>query len=90
MAETPSGMLNAVGLQNKGVDFILENTYPRIKKYDTNIFINVSGSKVEDYVIVTEKINEIKSVITSYSIHYTKLYDLGTLPAIRHLAANQR
>ncbi len=62
MAETPSGMLNAVGLQNKGVDFILENTYPRIKKYDTNIFINVSGSKVEDYVIVTEKINEIKSI----------------------------
>lgn len=49
MAETPSGMLNAVGLQNKGVDYFIEHIYPEIKDYDTNIIVNVSGSTVEDY-----------------------------------------
>ncbi len=56
MAETPSGMLNAVGLQNKGVDVFVKEIYPRIQHYQTNIIVNVSGSVVEDYVKVCEKI----------------------------------
>lgn len=54
MAETPSGMLNAVGLQNKGVHYFVSDIYPRIKEYDTNIIVNVSGSTIEDYVGCTE------------------------------------
>ena len=54
MAETPSGMLNAVGLQNKGVHHFVSEIYPRIKEYDTNIIVNVSGSTIEDYIACTE------------------------------------
>src|SRR6056297_3718454 len=54
MAETASGMLNAVGLQNKGVDYFVKNIYPTIQHYQTNIIVNVSGSTVEDYVKTTE------------------------------------
>ena len=54
MAETPSGMLNAVGLQNKGVHHFVSDIYPTIKEYDTNIIVNVSGSTLEDYVACTE------------------------------------
>jgi dihydroorotate dehydrogenase (NAD+) catalytic subunit len=54
MAETPSGMLNSVGLQNKGVHYFVSDIYPKIKEYDTNIIVNVSGSTVEDYVKCTE------------------------------------
>jgi len=56
MAETPSGMLNAVGLQNKGVDVFINETYPAIQHYNTNIIVNVSGSTVDDYVRVCEKL----------------------------------
>ncbi|HOY52789.1 MAG TPA: hypothetical protein PLX49_13495, partial [Prolixibacteraceae bacterium] len=56
MAETASGMLNAVGLQNKGVDYFIGEIYPRIKDYDTALIVNVNGSTVEEYVEVTEKI----------------------------------
>lgn len=49
MAETPQGMLNCVGLQNKGVDYFCEHIYPQIKDIDTNILVNVSGSSPEDY-----------------------------------------
>ena len=52
MAETPSGMLNAVGLQNKGVDYFIEHIYPRIKDLDTRVIVNVSGSCIDDYVAV--------------------------------------
>lgn len=62
MAETPSGMLNAVGLQNKGVEYFVKNIYPRIKGYNTNIIVNVSGSKVEDYVAVVEQLNELDAI----------------------------
>ncbi len=54
MAETPSGMLNSVGLQNKGVHYFVSDIYPKIKEYDTNIIVNVSGSTLEDYVECTE------------------------------------
>lgn len=56
MAETPSGMLNSVGLQNKGVDYFVEHIYPVIKTYDTHMIVNVSGSTVEDYVACAEKL----------------------------------
>ncbi len=56
MAETPAGMLNAVGLQNKGVDYFIKHIYPRIQKIDTHFLVNVSGASVEDYVATAEKI----------------------------------
>jgi dihydroorotate dehydrogenase (NAD+) catalytic subunit len=62
MAETPSGMLNAVGLQNKGVEYFTDTIYPRIKKYDTNIIVNVSGSTLEDYIAVVEKLNDLEKI----------------------------
>ena len=62
MVETPSGMLNAVGLQNKGVDYFIEHIYPRISQYDTNLIVNVSGANVDDYVAVCEKLNPLEHV----------------------------
>ncbi|NLY25598.1 MAG: dihydroorotate dehydrogenase [Bacteroidales bacterium] len=56
MAETPSGMLNSVGLQNKGVDYFVEHLYPVIKDYDTHMIVNVSGSTIEDYVACAAKL----------------------------------
>ena len=62
MAETPSGMLNAVGLQNKGVDYFCEHIYPTISGYDTAMIVNVSGSQVEDYIETAEKINALDRI----------------------------
>lgn len=62
MAETPSGMLNAVGLQNKGVDYFIEHIYPRIKDVDTNFLVNVSGSSIDDYVATAEKISALDRI----------------------------
>ncbi len=62
MVETPSGMLNAVGLQNKGVDYFIENIYPNIKHYDTEIIVNVSGSSKSDYVAVAEKLSVLDKI----------------------------
>lgn len=62
MAETPSGMLNAVGLQNKGVDYFIEHIYPRIKDLDTRVIVNVSGSCIDDYVAVCEKLSPLDKV----------------------------
>lgn len=62
MAETASGMLNAVGLQNKGINYFIENIYPRIKDYDTPLIVNVNGSTVEEYIEVTEKVNELSKI----------------------------
>ncbi len=62
MAETPSGMLNSVGLQNKGVDYFAEHLYPTIKDYNTHIIVNVSGSTVEDYVKCTERLVDLEKV----------------------------
>jgi dihydroorotate dehydrogenase (NAD+) catalytic subunit len=55
-------MLNAVGLQNKGVDYFIDIIYSRIKKYDTNIIVNVSGSTLEDYIAVAEKLNDLEKI----------------------------
>jgi len=62
MVETPSGMLNAVGLQNKGVDYFIEKIYPEIKNFCTNIIVNVSGSSVDEYIACTQKINELEQI----------------------------
>ncbi len=62
MAETPGGMLNAVGLQNKGVDYFIENIYPVIRDLQTNVIVNVSGHSIETYVNTAEKINELDHI----------------------------
>ena len=62
MVETPSGMLNAVGLQNKGVDYFCEHIYPKIRGYETAMIVNVSGSQVEDYIETAEKINALEDI----------------------------
>jgi dihydroorotate dehydrogenase (NAD+) catalytic subunit len=62
MAETPQGMLNAVGLQNKGVHHFVDEIYPRIKDYQTNMLVNVSGSVIEDYVATAEAINDCEHI----------------------------
>lgn len=62
MAETPSGMLNAVGLQNKGIDYFEKHIYPRIAGYSTNVIVNVNGSTIEDYVKLSERINLLDSI----------------------------
>lgn len=62
MAETPAGMLNAVGLQNKGVDYFVSNIYPEIKNFDTHIIVNVSGSTLEDYAECAARLNHLDKV----------------------------
>jgi len=87
MAETPSGMLNSVGLQNKGVDHFCREIYPRIKDFRTNIIVNVSGSTVEEYVEVAERINELEmipAIELNISCPNVKLGGMafGTVPAM--------
>ncbi len=62
MAETPLGMLNAVGLQNKGVDYFISDIYPRIKSFDTNMLVNVSGSTIDEYVATAEKLAPLERI----------------------------
>ncbi|MCC8038719.1 MAG: dihydroorotate dehydrogenase [Bacteroidales bacterium] len=62
MAETPSGMLNAVGLQNKGVNYFIEHIYPTIKDIDSKMVVNVSGAKLSDYVEVCERLAPLDKV----------------------------
>ncbi|MBR2193139.1 MAG: dihydroorotate dehydrogenase [Bacteroidaceae bacterium] len=62
MAETASGMLNCVGLQNKGVDYFCQNIYPEIKDLKTNVIVNVSGSSPEDYAECARRIDELEII----------------------------
>jgi dihydroorotate dehydrogenase (NAD+) catalytic subunit len=62
MAETPSGMLNAVGLQNKGVEYFEKNIYPRIIRYNTNLIVNINGSYIEDYIALSERICKLEKI----------------------------
>lgn len=62
MAETPSGMLNAVGLQNKGVGYFIDNIYPRIKDCGSEIIVNVSGASPADYVAVAERLAPLQGI----------------------------
>ena len=65
MAETPQGMLNCVGLQNKGVDYFCKHIYPQIKDIDTNMIVNVSGSSPEDYAECAARIDELDCIPAS-------------------------
>lgn len=62
MAETPMGMLNAVGLQNKGIDYFVDSIYPRIRRFQTNIIANVSDSTIDGYVQVAERMNALDDI----------------------------
>ena len=62
MAETPSGMLNAVGLQNKGMDYFERNIYPKVSEYDTNVIVNINGSYIEDYVALACRVNNLDRI----------------------------
>jgi dihydroorotate dehydrogenase (NAD+) catalytic subunit len=62
MVETASGMLNCVGLQNKGVDYFCEHIYPEIKDIRTNMIVNVSGSSLEDYAECAARINALENI----------------------------
>ncbi len=62
MAETPSGMLNAVGLQNKGIDYFEKKIYPHLSAYDTNVIVNVNGSHLEDYVALAQRTDALKKI----------------------------
>ncbi|MBP3229399.1 MAG: dihydroorotate dehydrogenase [Prevotella sp.] len=62
MAETPSGMLNCVGLQNKGIDYFCEHIYPQIKDINTNMIVNVSGSSPDDYAECAARIDALEGI----------------------------
>jgi len=62
MVETASGMLNSVGLQNKGIDYFVSDIYPRIKDLNDHIIVNVSGTVIEDFVVICEKLNDLEKV----------------------------
>ncbi len=62
MAETASGMLNSVGLQNKGIDHYINTIYPKIRHFDTHIIPNVNGSTIDDYITVASKIDAVDGI----------------------------
>ena len=62
MAETPQGMLNCVGLQNKGVDYFCEHIYPQLKDIDSNVLVNVSGNTPEDYAECAARIDALPGI----------------------------
>ena len=62
LAETPSGMINAVGLQNKGVAYYIEHIHPQLASLKTNVIVNLSGSCIEDYVEGARMLNEVETI----------------------------
>ncbi len=62
MAETASGMLNSVGLQNKGIEYFEKYIYPKVTQYNTNVIVNVNGSYIEDYIALAERINKLEKI----------------------------
>jgi dihydroorotate dehydrogenase (NAD+) catalytic subunit len=62
MAETPAGMLNAVGLQNKGIDYFENHIYPVVSSYDTNVIVNVNGGSLDDYIALAERIEHLDKI----------------------------
>jgi dihydroorotate dehydrogenase (NAD+) catalytic subunit len=62
MAETPAGMLNSVGLQNKGIDYFENSIYPRIKDYNTHMIVNINGSYVDDYVELAARLEKLEKI----------------------------
>ena len=76
IAETPMGMLNAIGLQNHGVDWIIENELPFLSQFDTEIIANIAGATEEDYIEVIEKMND-NPVVKAYELNIS-------CPNVRH------
>lgn len=62
MAETASGMLNTVGLQNKGIDYFEQHIYPRVSAFDTNVIVNVNGNYIEEYVALAKRVNDLEKI----------------------------
>jgi len=62
MAETAAGMLNAVGLQNKGIDYFEKNIYPRLAEYDTHVIVNVNGNTIEEYVELSSRLDRLQAI----------------------------
>ena len=62
MAETASGMLNTVGLQNKGIEYFEQHIYPLVSAFDTNVIANVNGSYIEEYVALAKRINNLEKI----------------------------
>lgn len=62
LAETPQGMINAVGLQNKGVDYFIEHTNPQLKNLSTEVIVNVAGHSIDDYTACAEKVNALDNI----------------------------
>jgi dihydroorotate dehydrogenase (NAD+) catalytic subunit len=62
MAETASGMLNSVGLQNKGIDYFERSIYPKLAEYGTHVIVNINGSVIDDYVALAERINSLEKI----------------------------
>lgn len=62
LAEIPAGMINAVGLQNKGVEYFCNNIYPRIKGINENTIVNVSGSSIDEYCKVASMVNDLEDI----------------------------
>jgi len=62
MAETASGMLNAVGLQNKGIDYFIKNIYPHLSEYHTNVIVNVNGNTVEEYTELARRLADLAAI----------------------------
>ncbi len=62
MAETPAGMLNSVGLQNKGIDYFESSIYPRIKDYNTHMIVNINGSYIDDYVTLAGRLDKLEKI----------------------------
>ncbi len=62
MAETASGMLNAVGLQNKGIEYFEKHIYPLLAEYDTHVIVNVNGNTVEDYIELARRIDRLAAI----------------------------
>ena len=90
MAETPSGMLNAVGLQNKGIDYFVNHIYPTLKDIDTNVMINLSGSTIEDYVKTAEIINTLDKIpAIELNISCPNVKEGGMAFGVSCLAASQ-
>ncbi len=90
MKETVSGMLNAVGLQNKGVKYFVENIYPLLKNIDTHIIANIAGSTIEEYVQIAEILNEFDKISAlELNISCPNVKEGGMLFGNSPIAANQ-
>lgn len=90
MKETVSGMLNAVGLQNKGVKYFVENIYPLLKNIDTHIIANIAGATIEEYVQIAEILNEFDKISAlELNISCPNVKEGGMFFGNSPLAANQ-